>query len=186
MARDLKKLFEQDRQMSNLKMPEGHQSRFSDRLEAEFGEKKSNNMFRRWYYLAAAVVIMLGLGFLTKTMFFQNEIPNEEIVETKSLEDVSPELKKVEDYYLASINSELSNIKYTPETKELFDGYISRLGELGTEYERLSEEIVNEGPTESTVTALIDNLKLRLQLLNRLKEKIMEINTESALEATQG
>ena len=185
MARDLKKLFEEERQISNLKMPEGHQSRFARKLDDEFRveSKESSN---RWYYMAAAVLLMFALGFLAKSMLFTTAPSQEEMAEERSLEDISPELKKVEDYYLASINSELSNIEYTSETKELFDGYVKRLGELAEEYERLSDEIISEGPTERTVTALIDNLKLRLQLLNRLKEKIMEINTENALEATQG
>jgi len=185
MARDLKKLFEEERRLSKKKMPEGHEARFSQRLNEEFSEEKTSSTIK-WYTIAAAVVIMLGLGFLANTLFFSTNPSEEEMVESKSLEDVSPELKKVEDYYLASINAELSRLEYTPETKELFDGYISRLGDLAEEYEKLSREIVSEGPTESTVTALIDNLKLRLQLLNRLKEKIMEINTANELNAIQG
>lgn len=185
MARDLKKLFEEERRLSKLKMPDGHQSRFSQRLDEEFSDEKTTPAVK-WYTIAAAVVILFGLGFLVNNMFFTTEPSKEELVDNKTLKDVSPELKKVEDYYLASINSELSELEYTPETKELFDGYIKRLGELAEEYEKLSKEIISEGPTESTVTALIDNLKLRLQLLNRLKEKILEINTANELEAIQG
>ncbi|MBT8253086.1 MAG: hypothetical protein KJN68_03880, partial [Bacteroidia bacterium] len=112
--------------------------------------------------------------------------PAEEVVSTKSLGEISPELKKVEDYYLASINLELSKLKYTPETKELFDGYVNRLGELALEYERLSNELIQSGPTEQTVTALIDNLKLRLDLMYRLKEKLNELNNDFSVEDLQG
>ena len=55
---------------------------------------------------------------------------------------------------------------------ELFDGYVVRLGELNQEYKRLSVELTENGPNELTVSALIDNLKLRLNLLYRLKEQI--------------
>merc|ERR1711974_453883 len=97
----------------------------------------------------------------------------------KSLGDVSPDLKKVEDYYLANINLELSKIKQTPENKELFDGYVIRLAELNQEYKRLSVELTENGPNELTVSALIDNLKLRLNLLYRLKEQLHDLNASA-------
>ena len=95
----------------------------------------------------------------------------------KSLGDISPDFKKVEDYYLANINIELSKVKQTPENKELFDGYVMRLAELNQEYKRLSVELTDHGPNELTVSALIDNLKLRLNLLYRLKEQLNDLNT---------
>ena len=67
-------------------------------------------------------------------------------------------------------------MKPTPESKELFDGYLLRLEELNKEYTRLEEELTQSGPNEQTVNALIDNLKLRLNLLYRLKEKLSELN----------
>ena len=80
------------------------------------------------------------------------------------------DLKKVEDYYLASINLELSKMEYTPETKDVFDGYLLQLDELDKEYQRLSAtELTESGPSELTVNALIDNLKFRLNLLYRLR-----------------
>ena len=108
------------------------------------------------------------------------EIANTKIVDTKSLGDISPGLKKVEDYYLASINSELSKMTYTPKTKELFDGYLIQLNELDKEYQKLSLELTESGPSELTVNALIDNLKLRLNLLYRLRSQLQEFNTSDA------
>ena len=95
-----------------------------------------------------------------------------------SLGDVSPELKKVEDFYLASINMQLSKIKLTPENKELFDGYLNKLDELNKEYQRLNQELTDEVPNALTVDALINNLKLRLNLLVRLQDQIKSFDTE--------
>lgn len=77
---------------------------------------------------------------------------------------------------MANINLELSKMKVTPESKELFDGYLLRLEELNKEYAVLAEELTESGPSELTVNALINNLKLRLNLLYRLKEKLNELN----------
>ena len=74
----------------------------------------------------------------------------------------------------------------TSGNKEMFDGYLEQLEELNKEYAVLSDELTTSGPTERTVNALIDNLKLRLNLLYRLKEKLSELNNETnKLEETQ-
>ena len=69
---------------------------------------------------------------------------------------------------------------YTPETKALFDGYLLQLNELDKEYQKLSLELTESGPSELTVNALIDNLKLRLNLLYRLKSQLKAFNISEA------
>ena len=96
----------------------------------------------------------------------------------KSMGEVVPDLKRVEDYYLASINLELSKVQMTPENKDLVDGYIQRLKELNDEYDNLILELNENGPNEATLDALIDNLKFRLNLVMRLKEKLQEFNDD--------
>ena len=97
----------------------------------------------------------------------------------KSMGEVVPDLKRVEDYYLASINLELSKVQMTPENKDLVDGYIQRLKELNDEYDNLILELNENGPNEATLDALIDNLKFRLNLVMRLKEKLQEFNDDA-------
>jgi hypothetical protein len=188
MAQDLRKLLKEDQKLSRHKMPKGHESRFLEKLDEQLPEQPKENIFSfNFLKVAASVVILLGLAFIAFKYLGKTDqinVPEQVVENTKSsIEDVSPGLKKVEDYYLASINSELSKIKYTPETKELFDSYIQRLGELTKEYDRLAKELVESGPNENTVNALIDNLKLRLNLLHRLKEKLSELNNEGFDEA---
>lgn len=178
MAQDLKKMFEKDRLTIQNGMPKGHEARFLKKLEQELPSTSIKKRFKFWNS-AASVVVLLGMGFGAYKYFNTPEVivePNEKVVTLKSLGDVSPDLKKVEDYYIANINMELANVKLTSENKDLFDGYIARLEELNKEYERLSLELTEQGPNELTVNALIDNLKLRLNLLYRLKEQLNELN----------
>jgi len=187
MAQDIRKLFEEERNVSNDTMSKGHEARFMDLLEAKLPEKSSpKKRSFSWIQIAASFLVLFGLSFSIFKMLKKDvEKAPVEMVETpkKTLEDVAPDLKKVEDYYVASINFQLSKLKPTPETKELFDGYLERLDELNKEYERLSQELIEFGPSDLTVDALIDNLKLRLNLLNRLKDKVNEIQ---ASEQTPG
>lgn len=180
MAQDIRELFKEDAQ-THEKMPINHQNRFLKKLDDALPIESKSKF--NWIKIAASVVVFLGLSFGAYN-FLKQEVPipnntivNTNTVETKTLGDVSPGLKKVEDYYLASINLELSKIEYTPETKDLFDGYVVQLEELDKEYKRLSVELTQSGPSELTVNALIDNLKFRLNLLYRLRAQLKELNT---------
>ncbi|EDP69638.1 hypothetical protein FBALC1_05618 [Flavobacteriales bacterium ALC-1] len=184
MAQDLRNLFNEDPKDQHVKMSEGHDARFLKKLEEELPKKKSSHRFS-FLNIAASVVVLLGLTFGAVQFFGTPDDVVEpiEVVQTKndikSMGEVVPDLKKVEDYYLASINLELSKVQLTPENKELFDGYVLRLKELNDEYDKLTIELNANGPNEETLDALIDNLKFRLNLVMRLKEKLKEFNDDS-------
>ena len=182
MAQDLRNLFEEDKLAQRAKMSQDHEARFLDKLDKELPIENKSSGFS-FLNIAASVVVLLGLSF-GAYKYFQTPIDVEskqEIVDTdlKTLGDVSPDLKKVEDYYLASINLELSKVELTPQNKELFDGYVLRLQELNKEYDKLLEELNENGPNSVTLDALIENLKLRLNLVMRLKDKLEEFNDDA-------
>lgn len=178
MAQDIKKMFQNETE-TKQQMPLGHEHRFLKKLETEFPVTPAKRRFGM-YQIAAGLVVLLGLSF-GAYQFFESPIdvvePKQEVVTLKSLGDISPDLKKVEDYYMANINLELSKVKLTKDNKEVFDGYIAQLEELNKEYKRLTFELTENGPNELTVSALIDNLKWRLNLLYRLKEQLNQLNT---------
>ncbi|WP_452228119.1 MULTISPECIES: hypothetical protein [unclassified Lacinutrix] len=178
MAQDIRDLLKQDLQEQNKKMPENHEARFLDKLNKALPEQQKPKF--NWLQIAASIVLFIGLGYGGFTYFNNPVLPidtNPTVVATKSLGDVSPDLKKVEDYYLANINLELSKVKLTPENKEMFDGYVQRLEDLKKEYKKLSVELTQDGPNEQTINALIDNLKFRLNLLHRLKDQLKTLST---------
>jgi len=182
MAQDIRELFKQEKGLVNDKMPLNHQERFLEKLDKALPVKKK--MHFNWLQIAASIVVLVGLSF-GAFKYFESEQAINQIVDakpltTKTLGDVSPGLKKVEDYYLASINLELSKMKYQPENKELVDSYLEQLNELNQEYNRLSLELTENGPSELTVNALIDNLKYRLNLLYRLREQLKELSASNS------
>lgn len=175
MSKDLKQLLKQEQH--DIVIPKDHEARFIKKLDISLPEQKVSRytLFNK----VASFILLIGLAYGSFNYFNSNDIdlPVVQTKDTKTLGDISPSLKKVEDYYLASINLELSKLTYTAETKLLFDGYIERLHELNTEYDKLSIELTNNGPNESTINALIDNLKLRLNLLYRLKNQLKDLTT---------
>jgi hypothetical protein len=94
-----------------------------------------------------------------------------------SLGDLSPNLKKLETYYVANINLELSKLEISDENEMLIDSFMEHLDALNTEYKNLNEELNEIGPNDQTISALIKNLQLRLQLLQKLKKKLNELKT---------
>ncbi|KJD33122.1 hypothetical protein PK35_09200 [Tamlana nanhaiensis] len=190
MAQDIRELFKNEK-ASHEKMPNKHQERFLEKLDAALPQQKKRSF--SWMQIAASIVVILGLSFGAFKFLQPNsgiETPNIEVAETKpesikTLGDFSPGLKKVEDYYMASINLELSKIKYTPETKEMFDDYLEQLEALDKEYKRLSADLTETGLNELTVNALIDNLKLRLNLLYRLRTQLQELNPSASTDVKQ-
>ena len=198
MAQDIRKMFQEDRSLPSEKLEKGHQRRFEDRLENAFPkqEKKSEQKEKRsnffLFKIAAVLVVAAGVGFIffgpetfpTEEQVVETEIPvgeKEEAAEvpvTKEyqLSDVSPEFKKIENYYLASLNFELAKLEVNEENKALIDSFMVQLAGLDNEYKRLNAEISKNGLDQSSVEAMIANLQLRLDLLFKLKNKIKDIN----------
>lgn len=200
MSQDLRDLFDTERKRS-FEMPDGHESRFEDRLEKAFpltGEGNTGKVAVRqlgksrtspvlWLGIAASFIGLLGLGIW---MFRQAPTnpensgePVQEVVATDTLKtvpgvslgDLSPDLKKVETYYTASINLELANLEISDDNKKVVDDFMARLKELDEAYSELSRELNEIGPNEETINAMIRNLQLRLNLLQQLNEKLEEI-----------
>ncbi|MGB6152982.1 MAG: hypothetical protein WBG48_13450 [Pricia sp.] len=184
MAQDLRNLFENERNGNSPRMKPGHTERFRARLENRFPKQR-----KPWgvsFKIAASVLILLGIGIYFLVQHNIQTTPRPEVAEKEasveteegiSLGDLSPDLKKVEDYYMANINYELSKLEVSDENKAMVASFMKQLGVLNQEYQTLNTELNRTGPNDQTITALIKNLQLRLQLLQKLKEKLKQLNT---------
>ena len=184
MDKDIRKILLHETVEKRTELSTNHRARFQQKLQEELHIEKSNKRKGyQWLYIAASVVIFVGIGltFFSKT----NTVVEQPIVDLQnntdspqtqsiSLGSVSPELKTVEAYYLNTINYELSQLELTNENKELFDGYLLQLESLTKEYTSLTEELNTKGVNDDTINALIGNLQLRLQLLKRMQKQLHE------------
>ncbi|MGW9686900.1 hypothetical protein [Flagellimonas sp. 2504JD1-5] len=194
MAQDLRELFAKEREQHKKTMKLGHEARFLSKLEESMPtdqvEVESEPLTKPtsffWIRIAASVVVVLGLT--AYFVFGRGEsidpkvsIANTENTDTPhkgiSLGDLSPDLEKVESYYVTNINLELSGLEFTGDNKAIIDNYMLRLSELDEEYSRLNVELNDIGPNDDTINALIQNLQLRLQLLQKLKSKLNQLKS---------
>lgn len=183
MLRDLREIVKSST-MESEKLSKNHRAKFQKKLKKELHASENSNF--GFLKIAASIAIILGL--VSSLFYFTNTAKNT-IADVKpsykfeSLGSVSPELKNIENYYLASIQTEIANLEETSENKELLDGYLEKIGELTSDYKLLTKELNEEGLNEKTINALIENLQLRLKLLYQLKEQLNELqkinNTEN-------
>lgn len=175
------------------KLPKGHQARFEARLQANFSPNTTlpaSNAMQFWIKVAAVAIAFVAVSIFGYYQLSKNSLGDSFVesvpgVESQSdetlvhLADISPDLKRVEQYYISGIKGALASLTITPDNKDVIDGYMQQLQVLDLEYESLNIELTQAGPTEQIITALVDNLKMRLDLLMKLKTKLKELKNNT-------
>lgn len=184
MSRDLRELMGQE-DTERKRLPEGHFSRFEERLDKELHKRGSRSTgYWQWIGIAASLIFLAALAFIWQ----DNEQPvSSNVVQESaaqgpgsiSLGDLSPELQQIETYYVANINMELSELPAGSEHQLLVDGYMERLTALNKAYKALQVELNEDGPNDQVITALIENLQMRLDLLYNLKSQLYQLNSSN-------
>lgn len=191
MAKDIRDIMKQSASQAP-KLPEGHQARFQARLQANFSENqtlKTIHPMQFWIKIAAVAILFVAVsvfGYLQ----LSNKGLDDSIVDAAGAElqsneklvrlaDISPDLERVEQYYTSGIKVALASLTITKDNKDVIDGYMQQLQVLDLEYESLNIELTQVGPSEEIITALVDNLKMRLELLMKLKTKLKELKNNT-------
>ncbi|RXG28611.1 hypothetical protein [Leeuwenhoekiella palythoae] len=186
MAQDIREMFKNDLSIPDEGLKRGHEARFNARLDAHFGkEAKAKTEGYLWMKIAAVLVVLIAISGLLLNNPLSTGTQAEQTVEANSLattqpvkvqlSDFSPEYKQIEDSYLATIHMELAQLNVTDDNKAIVDAYMGQLEELNQEYDRLNADLVETGVNDYNIQSLIDNLQFRLDLLNKLKEKLNEL-----------
>ena len=184
MGQDLREIFKKERTKQKHNLKDGHITRFEDKLNAAMPAPKQN----KWYVykIAASVIVLLTISILVYHNQSKNTTVNNTVVDIEkpskekegiTLGALSPDLKKIEDYYKVNINLELAQLQVSNDNKTLVDSYMERLAELHKEYQDLNTELNTIGPNDQLISALINNLQLRLQLLQKLRKKLNELKS---------
>lgn len=193
MAQDIREMFSKDITQQQDKLPRGHRNRFEVKLDKAFPEQGKSGSGFLFLKIAAVLILAFGVGFyflqsqdiftgspaVVDTPSEEQEKENsEELTPEKQfqLSEVSPEFKKIEDYYMASLNVELAKIDVNDDNRALINSFMEQLEDLDEEYKTLNTEISENGLNEQSIDAMVGNLQLRLELLYKLKNKLKEIN----------
>lgn len=172
MKDDLRERFKEEKMLR--KIPANDRSIFETKLKKELHSNRGISF--RFLSVAATVLVLFGIGYV---FTLQERDQGKSIQQTTeiSLKDYSPELKKIENYYLTAINLELASLEVTDENRALLDEYLKRMNSLTKEYELLSTQLRLDTIDEELINNLIDNLQKRLQLMVELKNELKKIKT---------
>lgn len=139
------------------------------------------------YGVAAVVVVALGLFFIMNEHQVANEMADQPIDEMAtdrngySLSDISPELAEVEGYYVTRVNQKMERLG----TLEIEPELLEELELLDLEFNQLKEEMGGSVNNEQIIAAMIDNYRLKLEILEALllefDDTVKEENDEEAV-----
>lgn len=141
--------------------------------EKESVERKKRVLLTVRWSVAATIALLFMVGAVAYYMGRQdarqiarNEKPRQEI--QFSLGAVSAELAEVENYYNTQINEKLEESKQLQIDPENF----SELELLKAEYKELEKEMGQNIDNEMIIQAMIENYRLRLEILNTILNEI--------------
>ncbi len=180
MKDDLRERFKEEKMIR--KLPANDRSVFERKLKKELHGGRGISL--SFLSVAATVLVLFGLGYVFTVQERVDENSHVPQATEISLKDYSPELKKIENYYLTAINFELASLEVTDENRALLDDYLRRMNGLTREYELLSRQLRVDTIDEELINNLIDNLQMRLQLMVELKKELKKIKTINNEKAT--
>ena len=150
-------IIENREQFDNQEPPEG----LWNKMEQEMAPKR--NTLGIFWKIAAVL-------FLISTLVLLVDKTNDH-----AGAQLSQEFVQAEDYYVTMINQRKNSIKeqLTPEEEQIF---LEEINELDEMYTQLKKTFQSNASNERVVDAMISNLQLRLDILNRQLEILEKIN----------
>ncbi|WKK64784.1 hypothetical protein [Lutimonas zeaxanthinifaciens] len=175
MKVDIKQKLKEEKMLRELS--KDHRSIFETKLKKELHTERKGSY--KFLLIAASVAILFSIGLMTsinqESSVDQVQAPQSAKV---SLEEFSPELKKIENYYLTAINFELANLEITDGNKLILEEYFRKMNSLTNEYKLQSERLEIDKIDEELINGLIDNLQMRLQLMIELKNELKKLKSK--------
>lgn len=149
-------------------------------ISIKFGDSTSfsaNSLFMR---VAAAILLLVGCG-VTLFLMKQNapETGNTIAATTApAINNIAPELAEVEAYYVSQIEEKKSKLsEYDLKVLGLDDQQVidNELARLDSSYIQLKKQLYTTPNTDEIVGALIQNLQIRIRVLNRQLEVLQRL-----------
>ena len=180
MKVDIREKIKREKMLRELS--EDHRSIFEKKLQKELHTKAV--LPKRYLSIAAAVIMIFSVGYLITQ---SSQTPRQQLepkVSKVNIEEYSPELKKIENYYLTAISFEMSKLEMTDENKAVLDEYFNRMKLLTQEYEKQIEQLDYDKIDETLINNMIDNLQQRLNLMIELKKELKKLKSKENEELT--
>ncbi len=158
-------------------LPADHEKRFAAKLK--MNAQKDSKFHFHWYHYAATIIPLL---MMVGTIFYYQ---NKEAKPTTDLAMYSKTLDEKNDLFTVILEAKLEEVETykTPENKTMIGQSFQQLDQLESEYNLLLEDLKKSGGNPKVIQSVIENLKLRIgvleQLIKNLKLKTKYIEQEN-------
>jgi hypothetical protein len=142
-----------------------HEDRFLNKLKA----KKSNKKRFRVMYIAASIAVLIGITLTYRP------------VEKKAdFTFASKETKETDSIFTVLISNQLEEIKErrSPENEKIVSDALKQMKLLDTDYNKIIQELKNNGENKLIIKALISNLQTRISFLQNV---LMHIESKETI-----
>ncbi|MCV9386924.1 hypothetical protein [Reichenbachiella ulvae] len=142
-----------------------------DQIESQLDQNKEIPIEPKrnylWMWKAAAVVfVCMTIGLLVERNWYTNDS-----TEVAEVQKQSEDIEQVESYYSGLIEKRKAEIRLAMERKDMVDEeLLSDLDGLDSMYQDLKNELKRNKNNEKVVNAMIRNLQLRVEILNKQLE----------------
>ena len=150
-------------------------------ISFNFGERLNFSADFLFMRVAAAIVLLLACGITLLLVKRNVSVPEGTVAAVSGqvpLSQIAPELVEVEAYYTRQINSKRQQVdEYDlkvlglDEAKEIDQ----ELARLDSSYTQLKKQLYTTPNTEQVMGAMIQNLQIRIQVLNQQLEVLKKI-----------
>jgi hypothetical protein len=140
-------------------------------------QAKTGVNWKRVLSRAAVVLVIFASSLVTYEFLEQRGVSLMSSSNDKSIE--IPELKEAEHYYSVKFSEKLDEAKpFLSENPKISEGLMKDLAELDSIYNGLKKELTENVATEDVVEALIQNYRLRIDILEDLMSVFEEKEKE--------
>ncbi len=175
-----KSMIDENREAFNQRKPSDLWSAIEKDLDEQQKKPKTIELWKV-YRIAAILIVAIGVAFFV--VFNEYSQPTSVVIipETENPEPYvySKELLEVETFYTSEIESKLQEVKSLTDD----DLAIQEIKELKDEFEKLKSEMGDHVNDERVVNAMIQNYRLRLNLL---QEILSDLKPEEITSKTTG
>ncbi|MCJ8167524.1 hypothetical protein MKJ04_21965 [Pontibacter sp. E15-1] len=156
-----------------------HKPKEAKVISISFGDSVSFSANRLFMQVAAAIALLLGCG-LTLLMMKQQAPESNNILAMSqaAASGIAPELAEVEAYYVSQIKEKKSELSaYDLKILGLGDEneIDAELARLDSSYIQLKQQLYTNPNTDEIMSAMIQNLQIRIGVLNRQLEVLQKI-----------
>ena len=176
MSDKLKNRF-QNYQFNSIDIPDGHEVRFFNKLDAK-PERKQPKMYLGMVAAVAFIAIVTSV-----TGLLQTSVSNSSTVQTAQLRQVSPQLEQMELHFKKELDSKRNEAVLIAQQNPDLAGFLKELNQLEEAYNALEKALAENSNNERIIKAMIDNYRMRLEILeqmfiyNQIKKNPVEYNS---------